>query len=77
LCLRTQRKRKKKRNLKVSRTPGSTKVIAVTPADVIAVIFIVGLMFLKFQGVNHTVDTILAVISAFYFGGRLGLWSKK
>jgi len=51
--------------------------LRVETADIAAVAMIGGLLILKFYGVDHTVDTILLTISAFYFGSRVKNINKE
>jgi hypothetical protein len=41
------------------------------PQDIIAVITILGCLFLKFKGMDGTVSGILIAITAYYFGLKL------
>lgn len=49
----------------------NTFISKLTPADLIAVITIVGGLLLKFGGADGTVGTLLTVIVTFYFGKRV------
>ncbi len=51
--------------------------LRIETADVVAVAMIAGLLILKFYGIDHTVDTILLTISAFYFGSRVNKSKKE
>jgi len=43
----------------------------VLPRDIVAVVMIVGGVFLKWQGYNGTIDIILIGIAGCYFGSEL------
>jgi len=40
------------------------------PKDIIAIIVIIGMIFLKFTTQNNELDTIVALIIGYYFGRR-------
>ena len=47
------------------------------PTDFIAVIFVVGGFYLKLQGANGEVSTIIALIAGYYFGKKSYAFTTK